>query len=488
MAKKVTDDVRKYELSLLDGLLEGCQIIDFEWRYLYLNDAAIVHARKNRSELLGKTMMECYPGIDETPMFATLRAVMEDRQARRLQNEFAYPDGGQGWFELHIQPCIEGILILSEDVTDRVIALERAETELSRLEALRRIDMAIMTSTDLGIVCDVVLEQVIASLKTDSAMILQFDSQSLMLKRLRARGFIRSSVHQDSIKMGTGLSGKAALERRLVSAPDLRQVRDFTRTDMADREGFKSYFAAPLISKGTLLGVLEVFHRQPLHPPEEWLAFFEMLAGQAAIAIDHIHTFGSLQRANLDLLLAYDNTIEGWAKTLELRDFETEGHCQRVAELTGRLAAIMGYKGDDLLHIRRGALLHDIGKLGIPDSILLKPGPLTEEEWDIMRQHTVIGRDLLQRIDFLEPAMHIPYSHHEKWDGSGYPQGLKDVAIPEPARIFALADVWDALASDRPYRPAWPMGEIRAHFEEQSGKHFEPRLVDLFLEEVIDRQ
>ncbi|MBI3158204.1 MAG: HD domain-containing protein [Chloroflexi bacterium] len=487
MAKKSPDDVRKYELSLLDGLLEGCQIIGFDWRYLYLNDAAIVHARKGRADLLGRTMMECYPGIDETPVFATLRAVMEDRQARRMQNQFTYPDGRQGWFELHIQPCIEGILILSEDVTDRILALERAENELKRLNALRRIDQAIISTTDLGMLADLTLEQVLQSLGADAAMILLFDPHSLMLKRLRSRGFRSPAAGDHGIKIGDGLAGQAALERRLMAAGDLARSEDFTRPAMREREGFQSYFGAPLLSKGRLLGMLEVFHRQPIHPPEEWLTFFEMLAGQAAIAIDHIQTFGSLERANLDLLLAYDNTIEGWARTLELRDFETEGHCQRVAELTGRLAAILGYQGEALLHIRRGALLHDIGKLGIPDSILFKPGPLNDEEWELMRGHTLIGRDLLRRIAFLEPALDIPYSHHEKWDGSGYPQGLKGMEIPEPARVFALADVWDALASDRPYRPRWPDEKIRAHFLEQSGAHFEPRLVDLFFEEIIDR-
>jgi putative nucleotidyltransferase with HDIG domain len=160
--------------------------------------------------------------------------------------------------------------------------------------------------------------------------------------------------------------------------------------------------------------------------------------GQAAIAIDHIRTFSDLQKANLELMMAYDRTISGWAKTLELRDFETEGHSKRVTELAVRLAQSLSYRDTELVNIRRGAMLHDIGKMGIPDNILLKPGKLSEAEWEIMRKHPVIAYDLLSNIDFLLPALDIPHYHHEKWDGSGYPEGLKENLIPEPARILQL--------------------------------------------------
>jgi len=199
----------------------------------------------------------------------------------------------------------------------------------------------------------------------------------------------------------------------------------------------------------------------------------------------------ALQKAHDDLTHAYDETIEGWSRALDLRDKETEEHTQRVTTMTLRLAEVMGMTDDELLHVRRGALLHDIGKMGVPDQILLKPGPLTEAEWVIMRQHPVHARELLYPIEYLRPALIIPYSHHEKWDGTGYPEKLKDKDIPLPARIFAIADVWDALSSDRPYRKALPESEVLTYIKEKAGSHFDPHLVKIFIEkydEIINHK
>jgi putative nucleotidyltransferase with HDIG domain len=171
--------------------------------------------------------------------------------------------------------------------------------------------------------------------------------------------------------------------------------------------------------------------------------------------------------------------LEGFSRTLNLRDAETEGHSQRVAELTVRLARAMGVPNADLVHIRRGALLHDIGKMGIADSILLKHGPLTEEEWVVMRTHPTMAADLLSS-PYLRPALDIPYCHHEKWDGTGYPRGLSGKQIPLAARICAVANVWDALLSEVPYRPAWPRERALDYIREQAGKHFDPAIVDVF--------
>jgi len=181
------------------------------------------------------------------------------------------------------------------------------------------------------------------------------------------------------------------------------------------------------------------------------------------------------------LTLAYDATIQGLSRALDLRDKETEGHTQRVAEMTLRLAQACGMTDHELVHVRRGALLHDMGKMGIPDSILLKPGPLTEEEWEIMRLHPQYAYEMFSPIDYLRPALDIPYSHHEKWDGTGYPDGLKGDEIPLSARLFAVVDVWDALTSERPYRAAWPEEKALEYIKDQSGKHFDPRAVKLFL-------
>jgi len=197
-----------------------------------------------------------------------------------------------------------------------------------------------------------------------------------------------------------------------------------------------------------------------------------------------INERASLEKANTELVAAYDATILGWSRAMDLRDRETEGHSQRVAEHTVQLAQAMGLSEQELVHIRRGALLHDMGKLGIPDSILHKPEKLTDEEWDIMHKHPQLAYDMLSSIEYLRPALDIPYCHHEKWDGSGYPHKLRGEHIPLAARIFAIVDVWDALTSERPYRPAWSKANAHTYIQEQSGKHFEPRIVNLFLKTI----
>ncbi len=192
-----------------------------------------------------------------------------------------------------------------------------------------------------------------------------------------------------------------------------------------------------------------------------------------------------LAQAYQDLEEAYDATLKGWTLALDLRDKETEGHSQRVVALTVQLARQFEVEVEALKHIRRGALLHDIGKIGIPDSILQKPGPLTDEEWAVMRQHPIFARDMLESIAYLRPVLDIPFSHHEKWDGTGYPLGLKADEIPFAARLFSVVDVWDALTSDRPYRPAWKKEKVIAHLREQSGKHFDPHAVEAFLTLIL---
>jgi putative nucleotidyltransferase with HDIG domain len=245
----------------------------------------------------------------------------------------------------------------------------------------------------------------------------------------------------------------------------------------------------PLIAKGSVKGVLEVYNRTPLEPDGEWLEFLNTLADQAALAIDNTSLFENLQRSNIDLTLAYDATIQGWSHAMDLRDKETEGHSLRVTEMTLELAALFGFKDEDMLGIRRGALLHDIGKMGVPDSILLKPTKLTDEEWMIMKKHPALAFEMLSPIHYLQSSMDIPYCHHEKWDGTGYPRGLKGEQIPLSARIFAIADVWDAVTSDRPYREAWSKEKAIKYIASEAGKQFDPQVVKVCLDaEVFGRK
>jgi putative two-component system response regulator len=190
----------------------------------------------------------------------------------------------------------------------------------------------------------------------------------------------------------------------------------------------------------------------------------------------------NLQQAHAQLLAAYDATIEGWSHAMDLRDHETEGHSQRVTELTLKLAKSYGMDEEAINQLRRGALLHDMGKIGVPDAILHKPDKLTDEEWVVMRKHPQFAYDMLHPIEYLRPCIDIPYCHHEKWDGTGYPRGLKGAQIPLVARIFTVVDVWDALTSDRPYRPAWTKEKVREHILTSSGTYFDPQVVDAFMQ------
>jgi len=359
-----------------------------------------------------------------------------------------------------------------------------AETErrLQHLGALRAIDLAITGSLDLRVTLNVLLDQVTSQLQVDAAAVLLLDPHTQTIEYTAGRGFRGNGITRSRLPLGGGHAGRAAHTQRIVSIANLQEAGEsFLRAGLIAGEKFVGYAAAPLLAKGQVKGVLEVFHRGPLEFDSEWMQFLEALAGQAAIAIDSAALVNDLQQANVDLTLAYDTTLEGWSRALDLRDKETEGHTQRVTEFTMQLARAMGVPEEEVPHIRRGALLHDIGKMGIPDSILLKPGPLTPEEWEIMRRHPVYANQLLMPIPYLRRALDIPFYHHEKWDGTGYPQGLQGHQIPLAARIFAVADVWDALTSDRPYRPAWTREKAIAHIREQAGKHFDPQVVSAFL-------
>lgn len=377
-------------------------------------------------------------------------------------------------------PAIEGFIT---DVTDKKLSEKRIQRQVKRFEALRKIDIAITASFDLGVTLEVLLEQVTTQLDVDAADILLFHPDAQSLEYKAGRGFHTSALQHTRLNIGEGFAGVAALERRIVHIPDLsKSLGELEKAHQLDREKFLVYFGVPLIARGQIKGILEIFHRSYLEPSEEWIEFLEALAGQAAIAIDNATLFSDLQKSNLELSISYNSTLEGWSKALELRDRETQGHTQRVTELTLRLAKAMNVHSSDLQKIEHGALLHDIGKLGIPDSILLKPGPLTAEEWEIMRMHPIYAYKLLYPIANLRQVVDIPYCHHEKWDGTGYPRGLKDRQIPLPARIFAVVDVWDAINSDRPYRPAWPKEAALKYIKQQSGRHFQPDVVEAFLQ------
>lgn len=360
---------------------------------------------------------------------------------------------------------------------------EMRERRLEHISALRTIDQTIATSLDLRSNLCVLLDQVVSQLKVDAASVLLFNAITQTLEYGESRGFLTPAIQQSSIRLGQGQPGRAAMDGQMIFVPDLTKSGDRTsRHILLEAENFISYFAIPLIAKGEQKGVLELFHRSRLNPDKEWMRYLDNLSGQAAILIDNWQLYSDLQRSNMELKLAYTNTLEGWVRALDLRDQETEGHTKRVTEMTLRLASFMSVPAERLVHIYRGALLHDIGKMAVPDSILRKPGALTREELKTMRQHPKYAYDLLQPISYLEPAIEIPYCHHERWDGSGYPRGLKEKEIPISARIFAIVDVWDALRSDRPYRKAWSDAQVVKYLRAHSNEYFDPQVVNAFLE------
>lgn len=378
----------------------------------------------------------------------------------------------------HPDGAVTHAVVVSRDVTAFKLAQDEAQRQVQRLAAIHNLDTAIITSLDIPNILMVLLQQATEQLGLDAADVLLYDAPTQTLQFAAGTGLPASREIPHSVRVGEGLAGRAASTGDIVSA-----TLDDGDTGPAGQKGdrFVAYYGVPLLARGQLRGVLELYgHRVP-DVDAEWLRFLGTLGGQAAIALENAQLVQDLQSANLELIAAYDATLEGWVRTLDMRDRETEGHTQRVAAMAVALARAMGIDEPALVHVRRGALLHDIGKMAISDSILLKPGPLTVDEQRLMRKHPEYAYELLSRFAFLRPALDIPYCHHEKWDGTGYPRGLREEEIPLIARIFSVVDVWDALSSNRPYRSALPHVEACRIIRQQSRSHFDPAVVDVFL-------
>ena len=353
---------------------------------------------------------------------------------------------------------------------------ERIQKQLERLSALHNIDNVITASTDLSSTFEIFLREVGTQLKVDAAAILLFNNRTSTLEYVANRGFQNTKLRADE-----GYAERVVLDRQIIYYPDLTKTENKQTVVLSlAGENFIAYVGSPLIAKGRMVGVLEVFHRSLLTPDLEWFDFLKILAGQVAIAIDNAELFENLQRSNLETTLAYDATIEGWSRAMELRDRETEGHTQRVTSLTLLLARQIGITDTEIVHIRRGSLLHDIGKMGISDSILHKPDKLTAEEWNVIRRHPTYAYEMLRHIQYLEPALDIPYCHHERWDGTGYPRRLQGEQIPLAARIFAIMDVYDILISDRSHRKSWSKERTFEYIRASAGTHFDPEVVEQF--------
>ena len=384
------------------------------------------------------------------------------------------------------------LLIILSEITGNAIhrsqLYEQSQRQVRRLTTLRDIDAAIASSFDLRLTLNILMDQTLSHLSVDAVDIALYHPDIQSIGYLVGSGFRTTSPTRPQMRIGEGLAGQVIMRQQTFHVTDLQNAPETRNEILIKREGFVTYIGIPLIVKGQIKGVFEIFHRSAISPTPDWMDFLHTLAGQAAIAIDNSHLFENLQRSNQELMQAYDTTLEGWARALELRDRETEGHTRRVTELTLRLAKYMEIKDSELVNIRRGVLLHDIGKMGVPDNILKKSGPLSEAEWGEMRQHPVYAYNLLSPIEYLRDALEIPYCHHEHWDGSGYPRGLKGTQIPLSARIFSIIDIWDALLSDRSYRKAWARDKVVAYMKDIAGKHIDPNILDVFLKMIEETE
>ncbi len=369
----------------------------------------------------------------------------------------------------------------------RADLFDQTEQRLRQMTAVQQIDRAIVSSLDLRVTFSVLLARTLEQLPADAGDVLLLEPHQHRLEYLAGRGFLTPAAESSSLKLGEGLAGRAALERRSLFVPDLAKAAYPLRSaGQLDAEKFVAYHALPLIAKGEVKGVLEVFHRRACPQETEALNLLETIAGQAAIAIDNAQLFQGLQRTNTELALAYDATIESWAHALERRDNESLGHAQRVAELAERLAARLGLRWEEQAQIHRGALLHDIGKMSLPDAVLLKDGPLTVEETALLRQHPQLAFEMLSPITYLRRALDIPYCHHERWDGEGYPRRLKGAQIPLAARIFSVVDFWDASITGRRSRAVISQEQAVQRIREGAGTQFDPQVVEAFMKMMVD--
>lgn len=359
----------------------------------------------------------------------------------------------------------------------------------SQLGALMGVGRTINSSLGLERVLEEVMDTLIALMRAERGFLMLREPNGELMVSM-ARGIAHNNVDDEVLKVSNTIMRKVAASGVSILTTNAQQDPRFENQVSVAAYQLRSILCAPLKIKNDLIGVIYVDNRA--HAGifrESDLALIDAFADQAAVAIDNARLFENLKKtnfqlesANMELQIAYEATLNGWVRALDMRDKETEGHTRRVTVLTQKLARCMGIDEDEMVHVTRGALLHDIGKMAIPDGILLKPGQLTDDERKLIQKHPVYAYEMLSPIEFLRPAIDIPYCHHEKWDGTGYPRGLKGEDIPFAARIFPVIDVWDALISDRPYRKGLPQDVVLEHIQADSGKHFDPRVVNAFME------
>ena len=486
--KTLKANEKKYR-QLVETMNEGLLMLDDQGRVQYSNPKI--------SEILGYSRQE----MKNVEYF---KFIAEEEKAAAAFQWTLRMDGFQNSYETVLKrKSGEGLPVLVSpqrlaDENDNFTGSLAVVTDISRnkdleaaqqkkikeLASLRRIDTAILTGSTLKFVMQVILDQFRQELKADAVSIHIFHpgSKKVRLSRAFVGGNDFTCTSRD-LNLSRIHDRRLELSGRLYNSGfnDVILWKELSGIDI------NLLYTAPIMAGENVKGLVEVAFTHPVEIDDGWESYFNALITQTAVGIEKTELFEKLQTRNSELQEAYVSTIKGWASALELRDEETMGHSGRVVQMTVDMTGKFGISGEALEQIRHGAFLHDIGKMGVPDGILLKPGKLTDEEWVIMKKHPEFAYNLLKDIPFLKDALEIPYYHHERWDGSGYPHGLRGQAIPLAARIFAVVDVWDALTSDRPYRPAWSTEKTIQYLQENRDILFDPQVVDLFLDMINAR-
>ncbi len=474
--------------ALIENSSDGIILLDSSLAIQYVSASGERLTGYSAEEVLGHSVREFVHPEDLTAHESLMAEFqVAGGQSRVISSRIRCRDREWRWMEgvyhnLLGEPSVSAIVLNFRDITERRRGEQLVQDRDQMLLAIHQVTLEIGTELRLPVLLTNILRQAQSMLKADRGGGVYLREPSGDGLRLAHGSGINQSRQGITIRKGQGLVG------RIFETCQPLVVDDYThweaRTDLgADLPN--TVMGVPLFLHGQVIGVLTLIADSQLRKfTDEDVQQAEMFAGHAAIALDNAGLFERLDKANRELSLAYEETIEGWSQALDLRDKETEGHSQRVTELTMHLAEVMEVPLCERCHYRRGALLHDIGKVGVPDSILLKPAKLTGEEREVMQRHPGYAFEILSPIEYLRPALDIPHCHHEKWDGTGYPRGLQGKEIPLAARIFAVVDVWDALRSDRPYRAAWSHERAREYLHEQAGVQFDPDVVKAFLQMI----
>lgn len=467
---------------LVETMDEGVMLMDMDGQVTYVNRTLTRMLALSQNEILLQNPIHFFPEISSGEL-TDWQDVLQ--KTRKFETILATRAGEHLPVSVSLQPVFleneekSGMMAVISDISLRKKNEADVQKKLNELAGLREIDLTILNKTTFTDLVRVVFNQLQHELNITAGAIHIFRSNSNQIDFSDVFG-INYSVRQDEVIFSD--DSRARLIAAGISLLDGDDFPEFKVHDGLYTRQYRRVYFSPIVILDRLKGFIELAFEDEPAITEPWLSYFHSVITQTAVGIDKIELLRSLQIHNQNLQRSYDGLINGWAKALELRDEETRGHSDRVTNLAMRMAERFGFAGEALNNFRVGCILHDIGKMGVPDTILLKPGKLSEDEWVVMRKHPEMAYQLLSDLPFLKDALDVPYCHHELWNGSGYPKGLAGEDIPLAARIFTVVDVWDALSSDRPYRKAWDREKVIEYILDNRGKLYDPRVVDRFMQ------